>query len=111
MSRKVDSELQDIANQLGGSVQVFRKLADYETDSKAAGSDSRVPPLEVLRGARKAIVRSAAVRANRRAAGKKGDSSAKVRDFSVNFRAENTDADSKVAIVSGKTKKVAFEQG
>src|ERR1700722_909655 len=112
MSQKADHELKDIATQLGGSVEVFRKAADYATDSKTVASDSRVPSLDALRGLpRNATVRSRVVQATKRGVPKKDASAAKLRDFSVNFRAQNTDADSKVAIVSGRTKKVAFEQG
>jgi len=112
MARKLDDELKDIAAQLGGSVEVFRKSSNYATDSRTVASDARVPSLDALRGeARKVTLRSVAIRAPKRGARQKTASAAKPRDFSVNFRAENTDADSKVAIVSGKTKKVAYEQG
>jgi hypothetical protein len=112
MSRKVEDGLKDIAAQLGGSVEVFRKPADSAVDSRPVASDARVPSLDALRGqGRKATVNSTAVRPAKRGARQKGAAAAKLRDFSVHFRAENTDADSKVAIVSGKTKKIAYEQG
>jgi hypothetical protein len=112
MSRKVEDGLKDIATQLGGSVEVFRKSADYAADSRTVAFDARVPSLDALRGqARKATMNSTAIRLAKRGGRQKSASAAKLRDFSVQFRAKNTDSDSKVAIVSGKTKKIAYEQG
>jgi hypothetical protein len=122
MRKLNEQELKNLKEQLGGDVHVFDEPSEDTSEKDHITADARVPSLEELRDdisdshSTDASYSSSGITLKRRNSARKGApkggrSSSGTSDFSVRFGSKNSDKGSKVAIVSGKSKKIVYEQG
>jgi hypothetical protein len=120
MRKLKPKEIDDLRKQLGGDVVIHDSPSlDAAFGTEGNMADARVPSFDSMKGeATGGQVPLNALRSDR-STGKSGKKkkptssreSNPERDYSVRFSSKNVDRGSKVAIVSGKSKKVVYEQG
>jgi hypothetical protein len=116
MRKLKPKEIDGLRKQLGGDVVIHDSPSlDSAFGTDANMADARVPNPDSMRGngssgSALASDRSTGKRGTKKKATSSRESNAG-RDYSVRFSSKNVDRGSKVAIVSGKSKKIVYEQG
>ena len=115
MRKLKPKEIDDLRKQLGGDVVVHDSPSLDSAFGTANTADARVPSLDSMKGnGSSGAVLESDKSTGKRGAKKKATSSRESNpgsDYSVRFSGKNVDRGSKVAIVSGKSKKIVYEQG